>query len=349
MSHKPETPLKPAALIKSKKSLEYQLDILEKNLSAKFAAASKEQSLRFDALQAENLKISQENLRITQENVQLRQINARLIERVDNLVAIVEKNVALQTTASIPPPPDPVPAPPVEDSPEEAMDPYEAAEGHDSILILSDSIFRHVGIDGPPAKPPVRDLLSHQRRYSPKAAIYQDFSVNSFAKEPLPIRKVVIPGARCGRIFLEAQLIARENRERYKTVIVHVGANYVRTHSPFVAQKEIEDLLMEIQCLFPDSFVTFSETLPQYCEQSEDMNSAINFDILKVNVHIKDFCHAHGFGSFGPDVFFSAPDHYVEKLYAKDGLHLGRRGIDSLYRALGSFLAYSVMHDYCIG
>ena len=112
---------------------------------------------------------------------------------------------------------------------------------------------------------------------------------------------------------------------------------------------EIEDLLIEIQCLFPDSFVTFSETLPQFCEQSEDRNSAINFDILKVNAHIKDFCDAHGFGSFGPDVFFSAPDHYVKKLYAKDGLHLGRRGIDSLYRALGSFLAYSVMHDYCIG
>ncbi len=83
----------------------------------------------------------------------------------------------------------------------DAPDNDEASDSHFDLLILSDSIFRHVGVPVPKhsvvlnehASPIVKSLA----RAESNQTIVKDFSVGSNLK----IRKIVVPGARCPRLM----------------------------------------------------------------------------------------------------------------------------------------------------
>ena len=340
---KPATPLKPPGLtsdasplgsyakLSKKSSLADHLRVLEENLAAKFRAAN---DLQLAAMRAEND-------RVVAENDGLRAENLKLMERMDQLLKIIEDSPKLQLDDSELDDSTSVPAesppPAVACDSFEAYDPFEATAEQRRILILSDSILRHVGVECPVEKPPRPDLLARQRRYSPKKPIIRDFMINN---KSVSVHKVVIPGARCDRIIVEASLIAQKDADIYREVLVHVGANY---DSPATAQREIEDCLVALQQLFPDASITFSEALPQYDEGYSD---AVNNEFIEMNRRIGEFCLNRGMRTFGVDAFFiGRPRH----LYARDGIHIGGRGIDAFNAALRDYFGYNLKYGICMG
>jgi hypothetical protein len=65
-----------------------------------------------------------------------------------------------------------------------------------------------------------------------------------------------------------------------------------------------------------------------------------------MNKRIREFCLDRGMRTFGVDDFFiGRPLH----LYARDGIHLGRRGIAALYRALKEYIGYNMKYGMCMG
>ena len=121
------------------------------------------------------------------------------------------------------------------------------------VLILSDSIYRHVGSEYP------------KEHHKKGAAIYSNFELGT--GNPLTVLKVVCPGARCDRLFAEAASLNRSHV--FGHVVVHVGSNYV----PGVAEgrafptasviaKDITDLLCAVEKLL-QADVSFSCILPR--------------------------------------------------------------------------------------
>jgi len=326
MSNKPATPAKPLSLRKMslpeampnrKISLADAMTTLEANLTAKIEATSNAQMA---TLRAENSKIIEENQKqqavnskIIAENQNLREVNNKLMARIDELMKKRESHDSpvVPVSPATPPPPPP---PPSDDT---FYDPYEATSDQRMVLILSDSIFRHVGVECSVEKRSPPDLLSRWRRSSGPKAIIKDFLVN----DAVPVRKVVVPGARCDRIILEASLIAQQGHHHFREVIVHVGANYVSSHRALAAKEEIQQCLLSIQHLFPDAGVTYSVILPQYVDDKSD--NATNLTINKLNDLIEDFCVDNGLNAFGVDAFSG----YSRRLLTRGGIHLNRGGI----------------------
>ena len=129
---------------------------------------------KLDLILADNV-----NLRATNEK--LRSTNEKLNQRIETLETIVSTQ---QTSAN----PDPQP---LNTSTAAVVNKTKKEQYH--VLILSDSIYRHVGI-GCPKKDGVKGRI-----------IEKDIPVIFQKSQPLSkCKKFVCPGSRCGRIFEEA-------------------------------------------------------------------------------------------------------------------------------------------------
>ena len=186
------------------------------------------------------------------------------------------------------------------------------------VLILSDSIYRHVGSECPKAN------------YPKLPAIYSDFELGSIS-----ILKVVCPGARCDRLFSEAALLHRTHE--FGQVIIHVGSNYVPRvgdgppyPSPSDIASEITDFLTAVEQLLRAG-VTFSCILPR-----RDL-SVVDF-INSVMSLVCDFWH--GLDFVWCPLFRRYRGRLNLSLLAHDGVHLSRKGAEALYYKVAEHIKY---------
>ena len=172
---------------------------------------------------------------LNERNETLLNLNKALIERRDLVppgAAGSATNVPA-TNISCDPPPDP------------------PAKDFADILLISDSIYRHVGVECP------RDVRSRHRRARP---IVADFWVGN-----THVKKLCLPGAKSDRLLAEASIMALTHE--FREVVVHVGANYLptvnrdRLKTPAAASKEIQALLAALGDIF-FAPVTYSLMLP---------------------------------------------------------------------------------------
>jgi len=240
------TPSKTSAAAATRSKTEQNPTELE-NLDLK--ATLKAISEKLDTFLSENIKLREDSQRHREEN-------ATLSQRIDTLEALLRDK---ENTPPPPPPPKPNTVP--------------SGRENFEILILSDSMLRHVMGDCPKKKEDAKlktaimDLqLPFANRQVCQKAIEQDISLKvdsspnpKIHRPPLRVKEVVIPGARAHRLLSEATVLSRAYN--FEHVIVHVGTNYV----PFVPEQAITDitkLLDALPHLFPGCRVTFSPILP---------------------------------------------------------------------------------------
>ena len=192
-----------------------------------------------------------------------------------------------------------------------------ASRSHVNCLLLSDSIYRHVGTSCP------------KKRGDPRGAAIMD----TFKIGPCSVVKCVVPGATCARLWAEAAFL--QTKHTFDHVIVHVGANYIPHHSqqrkPFsklAATNEIIEFLGELSNL-TDSHITFSAIIPQrpyiYLQ-----------DILDINRDVRHLCNKRGYGYLSHSGFCSMSS--TESLLAYDGVHLGPEGISAITSLVKAFI-----------
>jgi hypothetical protein len=189
---------------------------------------------------------------------------------------------------------------------------------HD-VLILSDSICRHIGKPQP-------------KRPNEHAALYQEITLT----DQISCLKVVIPGARAPRLLAEAAHIA--TKYNFREVIVQCGANYIPdTTKPWRrvlhghahrAFDEVSHLLDSLRNLFSNSNIVFSPILPQ--------RNAPPGCINIINDHLYEFCDMMRFDRLFPASFDNrqATSQYI----ARDGVHLNELGVAELTSAINNHI-----------
>ena len=212
---------------------------------------------------------------------------------------------------------------------EDDYDDYDDEEWDDldnqsgEILILSDSIWRHVGVSCPKRR--------MKGRASPPI-------IKKFELEGRNFTKHVIPGACSDRLWHEAARVARDDPTPYEEVIIHCGTNFATSRvAPPDAELELKHLIRNVSALFPDARITFSRILPRFCED-DDAPWWNNYTIEYMNNNIERFCELEGFGFF--DVIDLEVDN-AQRMLAIDGIHLGHQGIQAMTRALGVYIKYT--------
>ena len=256
----------------------------------------------------------------------LRETNKLLLSRIDELLKTI-KSIPTIHVPNVTVLEEPVTASDDPDNRSELTHPrsnYEEADPG-GILILSDSIFRHVGVSSP--KPT-------KGREGP---IIKDFTIGAST----PVTKVVVPGATCPRLFSEAVGISKQNQ--FSRVILHVGANYIRNRvNPERAINEICDLLDSLSGLFPSAIICFSLVLPQFRGWQLHAPAVI----ARINNGLMDFCCEQGYDIFSVNAFFFNENNLrsVQNLLARDGCHLNKHGIDAFSEALDTFVKYSLKY-----
>ena len=221
-------------------------------------------------------------------------------------------------------------------------------------LILSDSIYRHVG-----------KILPRKRDLAP---LKDTFNIGN-----VRFLKFVVPGARCDRLWAEAANLSKEYSIGH--VIVSVGTNYIpSTHArfrqtyhqrkPFNLAKiqpakrrdyiinsarddirwretsditpvadviaEITSLIRRLGYLFCCD-VSFSSILPQ-----KDLSCIRG--ISDTNSALLDFCNRNGYGFIQHPQFMVSNNKVDFSLFAMDGVHLRTQGIDILFSNLKDFI-----------
>ena len=182
---------------------------------------------------------------------------------------------------------------------------------HD-VLILTDSIYRHVGTVCPKQNTPLN---------LPFASCFMVGNIS--------VKKVVCPGARCDRLLsLAAELHINHS---FGHVIVHVGVNYTRSQMPpLEVADEIKQLLDAVGELF-DAKTSFSCALPVSNPRMTDY-----IDI--VNGNVSDFCWVRGYG-FIQCMRFMPRDERAS-LLAMDGIHLSSKGARALFFSVAEHIKY---------
>ena len=159
--------------------------------------------------------------------------------------------------------------------------------------------------------------------------------MNNFHK----IHKVVVPSARAARLWEEAVRVSNENHT-FSDVIVCVGANYTQSLTPVIAIKETQELLIAISELFPNARIAWSLTLPQFDRPRLPVFGAVLTGIRYANDVMADFCVGNGFSIiFTPE--FSLFEHdfaSVRNLFAHDGVHLNKSGIEAMSAAIREYI-----------
>lgn len=190
------------------------------------------------------------------------------------------------------------------------------------VLILSDSIYRHVGTECP------KDYTKKEH------CIISDFTIGNSS-----VLKVVCPGASCDTLLSKAAQLHSAYRlgsvYRFGLVVVHVGANYTDSSlSPYEISCEINGLLDELDALFQCK-VTFSCILPQ---MDTSTLAGINF----TNSLVDKFCMDRGYGLLQCNAFMRDAR---ASLLARDGLHLSRSGVKALFASVALHIKYNFKYQ----
>ena len=136
--------------------------------------------------------------------------NKKLNAILDKLDCVIKENESLKKRISFlekasepapsqPPVPSPPPPPPSNSNKKQ----YD-------LLVLSDSIFRHVGGDCPKSN-------------SQKGALITEVEIYHSRNDKSSFLRAVVTGARSTRLYAEALLLL--NEYKFKEIIVHVGTN----------------------------------------------------------------------------------------------------------------------------
>ena len=184
------------------------------------------------------------------------------------------------------------------------------------LLILSDSIYRHVGVSVP------KEAID---RSADPAPIYREFDICSNRVHCL---KIVIPGAKAPRLLAEAQKVAANYT--FGEIILHCGANHIPHDEPSadaadVIVTELYNLHLSVRDLFPHSVITFSQLLPmtQVSRRHRQL-------ICEVNMRMDSFCQRFKFCILRPHAFAHAPVKYI----CRDGVHLSFAGVEAITRVI---------------
>ena len=236
------------------------------------------------------------------ENSSLREMNKLLVQKIDTLLSKIENVIPENVVPENVDPVDPAPIPVSEVS---NATPPELSHKSNT-LILSDSIFRHV-------------LSSCPKQPGRRAAVVDKFDLDS--KGNHAIHKIVVPGATANRLWEEAASLPLPDRLSFSNVIISVGANYPQSSTESDAARDIIDFIDALADLFPTSQIAWSFILPQpgILPGIRNVNKAVYAYCIDNNI---DLIWANDFS-----VFANGPDH-VRSLFAHDGIHLNRKGID---------------------
>ena len=193
------------------------------------------------------------------------------------------------------------------------------------VLILSDSIFRHVGTECPKEQ----DVKFHNTTLP---------IVSNFSMGNLDIMKVIVPGAQCDRLLrIAAELHAKFSFEH---VVVNVGTNYVRQLIPCPdVATDISGLLKSMDILF-ECKVTWSCILPQ-------RNLGLIRGINVINYLVADFCAANGYGFLQCTRFLQLNGNLDMSLFARDGIHVSRKGAEALFTSFSHHLKFENIVEHC--
>ncbi len=187
--------------------------------------------------------LEMENKKLSNANALLKEVNQQLVTRIDKILSVLGTTNAVDvstTTAPSTAPPD------VEEiTPPHHNDLETTACQGSQTLIISDSIMRHVGSSCP-------------KKPGDSAPVIDTFNIASHR-----VHKVVVPGARCDRLWSEAVKASHDHPD-VQHVIVCVGANYPHLYSPKHTSREIQNMLTAIADLFPNARVACSLILPQF-------------------------------------------------------------------------------------
>ena len=245
-------------------------------------------------------------------NDKLKEVNNQLLSKLNQLLSASSPDIIVATH------------PPI--SAEESTNPYheqnyqdyELVENQGSqTLVLSDSILRHIGSSCP-------------KKPGDQGPVYDEFHLD--AAKQHRVRKIIVPGARCDRLWSEAVIAARDLPD-INNVIVCVGANYPNTCTPDFACNEIQDFLSAISSLFPNAQVAWTLTLPQF-------NRNILRGIRYVNDSLIKFCELNVIDMIASPEFSLYTNNFnsVRSLFAHDGVHLNKEGINIMESAITNYL-----------
>ena len=217
-------------------------------------------------------------------------------------------------------------------------------------LVLSDSIFRHVAGECPTQRHSPETCVKFGVSRMPEKIVKDlDFAVTCpDLKEhapkpqqhpPLAVKKVVIPGADCDRLFSEAVCLASEFE--FEHVYIHVGTNLVDTYRTVEESiTEISDLLESTRKIFGCN-VTYSPILPRLLrsDRKQVASAPLSEGSIKliqcirlINAGLHKFCNLQGFGQMVCTPFQMAWDYPVpdRSLLAMDGCHLSVKGVEEM-------------------
>lgn len=264
------------------------------------------------------------------------ELEAKIIDKLDQILSenheLKQRVLQLENQLSahvLPPECPPTPSPPAAQQlpPENSYD----------VLLISDSICRHVGGEVPKAG-----------RFQP--AINKDIPGPSLAANhpPLRVKKIVIPGATCARLF--SQAVELSLQYSFREVVCHVGANYVWGHvNTAEIANEISAFLDALKDLFSCG-VTFSPILPRASADEmkfENRYAPLSAQTLKslaeiddINTQVGYFCRSANIDimlirSFIMDPYAPYPN---KGQLAADGGHLNRKGVLRFEQALNDHL-----------
>ena len=296
---------------------------LESVLEAKFAS-------KIEALTAEIAGLRQSNENLMKINAAVMAENKELKE---NLISSPDVPSPPSVTAPVS-----VPAPVSTSDSAWNFDRESPASTREyfDVLVLSDSIFRHVGNICPKIR---RD--PNAPKDLPPPPIRDQFDIGYAS-----IKKIVMPGARVDALLAEASTL--QHNYEFGEIIVHCGANYVpscqQPNRKFVmvhrdeVSRDIKRLLDELSDMF-SCMITFSFILPQ-------MDTTYINDINYINNGVDRHCLRNGFGIFRCDEFERVNGRLNSALFAKDGIHLGPKGIAAMYEHLVEHVKVSFKYDH---
>ena len=299
---------------------------LAESLEAAMSKVGDNFSALLNQLLADNKKILAENEQIQSVNASLKKLSNELIERL---------KVSEPPLPTVPPPCPPPPPPP----PRTDVYGNSIANKHYDVLVLSDSIFRHVFGEC------TRMVLTDEaRKRAPWKAYAKPAIIRQYSLGDCRIKKVVCPGARAGRLLDEASSLLVQGYT-FSEIIVHCGTNYAGwDYNDTDVAAEIKELFGALNQMFPLSTLTFSEILPRADQQKHGMAALIKMNeaLCSVNISIQGFCANKGHRFIYHDFLVDESIDFGD-LLARDLLHLNPVGVQIVEDTIRSHIR--IFHD----
>ena len=238
------------------------------------------------------------------------------LEKLDSLIAentVMKTRLSALETGPVLPPATPLLV---------ATPPPPTFRQHYNVLILSDSIYRHVGCE----MPKIFNPATRTRALTKDVHVLHSHAPHISTPDIL-VKKIVVPGARAARLWSEASLISRTHT--FDEVIVHCGTNYLNdpTADDNFITEELRSLIRGLQDLLTCQ-VTFSPILPRCTpdEQTPDrrrvpLSADSRLQLLRTNFLNLTLATT--------TQQLPCPDFNTlsyKHLLAKDGVHLSNQG-----------------------